>query len=53
VGKGGGNEPSGPTELMFDGSGTGEGEAIKKKKKGKLLKPTSPGITKLKGLGKD
>jgi hypothetical protein len=51
--KGGGDEPSGPTELLFDGSGTGEGEAIKKKKKGKLLKPSSPGITKLKGLGKD
>jgi hypothetical protein len=51
--KGGGEEPSGPTEVLFDGSGTGEGEAVKKKKKGKLLKPTSPGITKLKGLGKD
>jgi hypothetical protein len=51
-GKGGGEAPAGPTELTFDGSGTGEGESVKKKKKGKLLKPTSPGITKLKSLGK-
>ncbi|MBW2263732.1 MAG: PEGA domain-containing protein [Deltaproteobacteria bacterium] len=46
-------EPAGPTELTFDGSGTGEGGAVKKKKKGKLFKPTSPGITKLKSLGKE
>ncbi len=51
--KNGGDEPSGPTEVTFDGSGTGEGEAVKKKKKGKLLKPTSPGVTKLKSLGKN
>ena len=51
-GGGGGEQPSGPTEVTFDGSGTGEGESVKKKKKGKLMKPTSPGITKLKSLGK-